>query len=36
MNDHASLLCHVNLANGFRGGERQTLLFVKGTIRERV
>ena len=29
MNDHASLLCHVNLANGFRGGERQTLLLVK-------
>ena len=29
MNDHASLLCHVNLANGFRGGERQTLLLVE-------
>ena len=29
MNDHSSLLCHVNLANGFRGGERQTLLLVK-------
>ena len=29
MNNHASLLCHVNLANGFRGGERQTLLLVK-------
>ena len=28
MNDKASLLCHVNLANGFRGGERQTLLLV--------
>ena len=29
MNDQASLLCHVNLANGFRGGERQTLLLLK-------
>ena len=28
MNDKASLLCHVNLANGFRGGERQTLLLL--------
>ena len=29
MKDDASLLCHVNIANGFRGGERQTLLLVK-------
>ena len=29
MNDHSSLICHVNLANGFRGGERQTMLLFK-------
>lgn len=29
MNDHSSLICHVNLANGFRGGERQTMLLIK-------
>ncbi len=29
MNDDAPLLCHVNLANGFRGGERQTMLLIK-------
>ena len=29
MNDDSSLLCHVNIANGFRGAERQTLLLVK-------
>jgi len=29
MNDHLSLICHVNLANGFRGGERQTMLLIK-------
>ena len=29
MNEDSSLLCHVNLANGFRGGERQTLLLIR-------
>ena len=29
MNDDPSLLCHVNLANGFRGGERQTFLLIE-------
>ena len=29
MNDDSSLICHVNLANGFRGGERQTMLLIK-------
>ena len=29
MNDDESLLCHVNYANGFRGGERQTFLLIK-------
>ena len=29
MNEDASLLCHVNLANGFRGGERQTMLLIQ-------
>ena len=29
MNKDASLLCHVNLANGFRGGERQTMLLIQ-------
>tara|TARA_B100000131_G_C18027077_1_gene576848 strand:+ start:48 stop:1094 length:1047 start_codon:yes stop_codon:yes gene_type:complete len=34
MNNEGSLLCHVNLANGFRGGERQTLLLVKALAEE--
>ena len=29
MNDHSSLICHINLANGFRGGERQAMLLIK-------
>ena len=29
MSDYSSSICHVNLANGFRGGERQTMLLIK-------
>ncbi len=29
MNKDATLLCHVNLANRFRGGERQTMLLIR-------
>tara|TARA_B100001250_G_scaffold17666_1_gene15367 strand:+ start:77 stop:1135 length:1059 start_codon:yes stop_codon:yes gene_type:complete len=29
MNSHSSSITHINLANGFRGGERQTFLLIK-------
>ena len=29
MNNHLSSITHINLANGFRGGERQTFLLMQ-------
>lgn len=34
MINDASLICHVNLANGFRGGERQTMLLIEALSQE--